>query len=232
MQTPPSHCDSTAVAWFREALTHIETNEGLVLAAVAIARHQIRNAQADETRQQLSDLTDRVRSRVHSGSSTALLANLHHILFDEFGFHGNRSEYYRAGNSYLPVVLETKAGIPITLSLVYKLVAERLGLEVSGLNCPGHFMVRVATEDDRFIIDPFYNGQMLTEEEAYQRLRALIGPTLQYDANLFSVATHTDWIARMLRNLQSVFSFQNNRNDLRAMTELEQLLIGSPPNNS
>ena len=63
----------------------------------------------------------------------AVLAHLHEVLFDEEGFAGNVDDYYNVANSYLPVVLETRRGIPISLTLLYKLVAERLGLPVQGV---------------------------------------------------------------------------------------------------
>ena len=63
------------------------------------------------------------------------------MLFEVFGLRGNAEDYYNPANSYLCDVLATRRGLPITLSLVYKLVAEGVGLEVHGVNAPGHFLV-------------------------------------------------------------------------------------------
>ena len=49
-------------------------------------------------------------------------------------------------NSYLPAVLRTKRGLPITLVLIYKCVAEGVGLVVRGINSPGHFLAAVKTD--------------------------------------------------------------------------------------
>ena len=66
--------------------------------------------------------------RVRGNQQQALLAHLHQFLFEEQGFAGNSNDYYNPFNSYLPALLQTKLGLPISLSLIYKLVAERLGL--------------------------------------------------------------------------------------------------------
>ncbi len=67
---------------------------------------------------------------------------LNEYLFDELGFTGNRDKYEDPRNSCLNEVLERRTGIPLTLSIVYMEVARRAGLQVDGINFPGHFLVR------------------------------------------------------------------------------------------
>ena len=59
-------------------------------------------------------------------------------------FGGDGAVYSSPLNSYLPAVLETRRGIPITLALIYKAVAERVGLEVDGINLPGPMVTGAA----------------------------------------------------------------------------------------
>ena len=68
---------------------------------------------------------------------------LHHVLYADLGFHGNQHEYYISSNSFIHMVLRKRTGIPISLSIVYMAVAARLGIEVQGVNSPGHFLLRV-----------------------------------------------------------------------------------------
>ena len=68
------------------------------------------------------------------------------VLFEEEGFAGNLERYYNALNSYLPVVLNARRGLPIVLGLIYKAVGESAGLLVEGINAPGHFLVRIETD--------------------------------------------------------------------------------------
>jgi regulator of sirC expression with transglutaminase-like and TPR domain len=53
------------------------------------------------------------------------------------------NDYYDARNSYLPDVLRTRRGIPITLALLYIELAAQVGLQAAGISFPGHFLVKL-----------------------------------------------------------------------------------------
>ena len=77
------------------------------------------------------------------------------------GLAGNSHDYYHPRNCFLPWVMEFRAGLPITLSLIYMLVGMRLHLPVEGIGVPGHFLARL----DGVIFDPYYRGRILSEGE-------------------------------------------------------------------
>jgi regulator of sirC expression with transglutaminase-like and TPR domain len=97
---------------------------------------------------------------------------LNRVLFHEWGFHGNVEHYTDPRNSFLDQVLERRAGIPISLSIVYLLVAERAGLELEPVGLPGHFLVGCFTDDLPFFIDPFERGLFRDAREVIDLLRA------------------------------------------------------------
>jgi regulator of sirC expression with transglutaminase-like and TPR domain len=227
MPSPPKYCRQVAYDHFQSQLADLDRTEALVTAAVAISQHAMLDASADDVRAILDQFANDVRSRVKSSEPTAVLANLHQLMFEELRFQGDSTNYYHARNSYLPVVLQSRRGIPITLTLVYKAVAERLGLKVNGLNSPAHFLAEVIAGNDRMIIDPFRGGTMLTRDEARGYIEQLVRQPIPNSAQMFPVATHQAWLARILRNLQNVFSMQQNERDMKAMWELEQLLTES-----
>jgi len=82
-------------------------------------------------------------------------------LGDDLGLRGNEEDYYAPENSLLQRVVQTRLGIPISLCMVYILVGQRAGLEISGVNLPGHFLAR---HEDVFF-DPFHGGRRVTLEE-------------------------------------------------------------------
>ena len=96
---------------------------------------------------------------------------LSRVLFHEFGLHGNADNYTDPLNSYLDQVLSRRKGIPISLSIVYLLVAERIGLQLEPVALPGHFMVGCYEESVPFFIDSFNAGAFLTAGEAFRLLR-------------------------------------------------------------
>ena len=96
---------------------------------------------------------------------------LNRVLFHEFGLHGNADNYTDPRNSYLDQVLARRKGIPISLSIVYLLVAERVGLQLEAVALPGHFMVGCYEENVPFFVDPFNAGVFLSAGEVFMFLR-------------------------------------------------------------
>jgi regulator of sirC expression with transglutaminase-like and TPR domain len=174
----------------------------------------------------LQGYADKIRSRVRGGQPQAVLAHLHEFLFEQKKLRGNTDDYYNPSNSYLPAVLETKQGLPITLSLIYKLVAERLGLRCWGVGLPGHFLVAVqdAGPGSAALIDPFTAGRVLSSDEAHDRMKEMFGPDVEWSEELLRPASNRHWLTRMLQNLLNVFGSAGNFNDVAAVLEMEMLL--------
>ena len=97
-----------------------------------------------------------------------VLDALNYVMFEEKGFRGNTTNYYNPNNSFIDKVLETRQGIPITLCILYSLIAERLGIILDPINFPRHFLLRWKTPNDQydcFYIDAFQKGKRLSEAE-------------------------------------------------------------------
>lgn len=90
---------------------------------------------------------------------------INRVLFHELGFRGNADDYENPDNSFLNRVLETRRGIPITLSILYLLVAERLGAELDPIAYPGHFLVGSFEDELPFYIDTFRRGKFISPNE-------------------------------------------------------------------
>ncbi len=97
---------------------------------------------------------------------------LNRVLFHEWGFHGNVENYTDPRNSFIDQVLERRTGIPLSLSVVYLLVAGRLDLELEPVGLPGHFIVGCFTDELPFFIDPFDRGVFRDADEIFELLRA------------------------------------------------------------
>jgi regulator of sirC expression with transglutaminase-like and TPR domain len=145
-------------------------------------------------------------------------------LFVEQGFIGNTLNYHDPLNSYLPAVLDSTRGLPITLSLIYKIVGERAGLTIRGVGLPGHFCAGVEMPEGLCIIDTFYSGRVLNEEEALERMQDTYGPDVTWHDDLLKPVTHRHWLTRMMQNLLHTFSEKDRLHDVAAMLEMELIL--------
>jgi len=96
---------------------------------------------------------------------------LNRVLFQELGLRGNREHYTDPRNSFIDQVLSRHIGIPVSLSIIYLLVAQRMGLELEPVGVPGHFFVGCYEPEGPFYIDPFNEGRFLTPDDVFAELR-------------------------------------------------------------
>lgn len=230
----PLHCRLDAFTALRDQLPGLGSTDGLVRAAAAVAMHELDEADLIGVETTLDGLAEQVRERVMGTDPRALLAHAHQVLFEEARFRGNRGDYDEPCNSYLPSVLKTRLGLPITLVLIYKAVLERLGVPVVGINSPGHFLAGVdpkavgalGSNDSLAFIDPFHGGKLLTRGDALNRIvhAADSDLLLDPDSDLLPVATHKQWLTRIIVNLHNGFERSGQHDDRHAMAEMIQLV--------
>ena len=131
---------------------------------------------------------------------------LNRVLFHEHGLRGNADNYADPLNSFLDQVLIRRKGIPISLSIVYLLVAERVGLQLEPVGLPGHFMVGCYEESAPFFIDPFNAGLLLSAEEVFDLLKET-----DVDASIIDLAPTPvrEVLSRCCRNLVNHYTAIN-----------------------
>ncbi len=221
----PLHCRPQAYELVVSQVSCIDSVEGLFRAALGVSMHALDDVDPEKYLLKMAALADRVSRRVPSGQPSALIAHLHQVLFDEEGYAGNTEDYYSPLNSYLPTVIENRRGIPVTLTLVYRMVAHRLGIDVQGLNTPGHFLARVELGDESMIVDPYFAGQILTLDEACERIHQACGVRVSAPEDFFHPITNLGWLSRIIANLQAIFRGMQRETDLAAMNELQALIM-------
>jgi regulator of sirC expression with transglutaminase-like and TPR domain len=222
--TLPLCCTPRAFRLLTSQLTSVESSDALLHGAVAISMLQMENVDPMRIDAMLQRYVDTIRARVRGPQPQALLAHMHQFLFEEQGFIGNTEDYYNPANSYLPAVLETRQGLPITLSLIYKIVAERLGFRCWGVALPGHFIVGLKLGEDDLLVDPFSGGQLLTADETRHRLTDVFGPEIDWSDDFLQPVSNRHWLTRILQNLLHVFGSGSHYADVAAVLEMEMLL--------
>jgi len=208
----------------------------LAQAALVIARIEYPRLDTGPYLSRLDAMGDTAKRRIEQrvresgdGSVLARVATLNSYLFDEEKFVGNREKYEDPRNSCLNEVLERRTGIPITLSLLYIEVARRAGIQVDGVNFPGHFLVRCPEAGSAaagIIIDPFHGGALLSEHDCRVLLQRHVGSEVAFDTSLLDPATRPQIIVRMLLNLKRIYVHMRSFPQAREVTEM--LLALSP----
>ena len=200
----------------------------LARIALEIATDAYPSLDPDAYLARVDALAERVRDRCADlGRLRQVLGQINWVLFVEEGFRGNAEDYYDPRNSYLNEVLDRKTGIPISLSVLYWRVAERVGLEMAGVNLPLHFMLRVGQGAGTIYVDPFDGGTLLDHAGCEQRVAARLGHETTLSDEQLAPCPRAVVVRRILRNLKAIY-LQND--DYAAAVPVLRRLAALAPN--
>jgi len=154
---------------------------------------------------------------------------LNHILFDVHGFTKNTKDFYNPRNSFINQVLETKKGNPISLSAVYSIIAQRLGLPIYGVNLPKNFILAYKdeliggetfdeiTDNILFYINPYNRGTVLGRKEIDNFLK---DQNLEAKKSYYLPCSNPQIIVRMLHNLINAYNKSGYREKVEQFEEV------------
>jgi hypothetical protein len=86
------------------------------------------------------------------------------LLVGRYGYDGDRLNYDDPQNADFMAVIDRRRGLPVALGILYIHAARAAGFEATGLNTPGHFLLRIAARSGEALIDPFNGGAALERE--------------------------------------------------------------------
>lgn len=175
-------------------------------AAFLLARFGYPHLDVTPYRQELDRLANHVAQLIKGLSPdrepARILRYMNQIIFEQEGFSGNIEDYYDPDNSFLNCVLERRTGIPITLSIIYLVLARRLRLPIRGINLPIHFICEYHAPPRSLYFDPFHKGRTLTRADCVMLLQQA---RLPFQESCLDPARPRDIIARMIRNLLFIY---------------------------
>jgi regulator of sirC expression with transglutaminase-like and TPR domain len=186
--------------------------DNLLKGTLLVARYQYPDLDEKKVLRQIEQIKQDVWLELNN-NLTALekVRVLNHILFEVHGFSGNTSNYHAPQNSYLNNVLESKKGNPISLSILYLIIAQDLNIPIYGVNLPEHFVLAYVDEDNffqtygedgkgkvLFYINPFSKGAVFSSKEIDAFLKQL---KLPLEENYYEPCENSEIIRRVFRNL-------------------------------
>ncbi|MDA0710719.1 MAG: transglutaminase-like domain-containing protein [bacterium] len=146
-----------------------------------------------------------------------VIRTLNHYLFESQKFRAPLT--YDADDTYINRVLDRKRGWPITLSVVYLLLGQRIDLPLVGIAMPKHYLVKYrAPGGQEIYIDAYHHGQVLTPNECAE----LIGTKLTDD--LLPEATNRFTLFRMMNNLKHTYLNEGDGTSADRLSHLINIL--------
>lgn len=177
----------------------------LAVAALEIARDAQPGLEFAPT---LDWIEDRSRELVMpiamATTERGVLEALSHGLAEVHGLRGDDAVCCGPESSYLNRVVETRRGLPITLSILYSAIARRSGIELTGVCAPMHFLLRYESIDGPLFVDAYNGGRVLEPAECTEWLSDLSGLAPRCVASTLVPADPRAIVVRVLNNLKSL----------------------------
>ena len=168
----------------------------------------------------LDNIAEKIKSDISSSeNSTTAFKRLHSFLSNAMGFRVNEENYYDPDNNYLNRVIEMRRGTPLSLSILFLILARRLKIPAFGIGLPGHFVVGLGRPS--LFWDPILNK---TLDVSGMRKR-LAQNGFSYDPNALRPVSHSHILMRLLRNLMAVYQNAGLNLNSERLGELAQILL-------
>lgn len=159
-------------------------------------------------------------------SLDARIAVLNAVLVERYGYRGDSESYEDMANANLMKVIDRRRGLPVALGILYLHGARAQGWPISGLNFPGHFLLRLDLGAERQIIDPFNGGQPRDAAAMRQLLKAVAGPTAELRPEHTAPVGCRDVLLRLQNNIK-LRRVQEERS-VEALAVIESMLMIAP----
>lgn len=211
----------------------ILNSDDLLYGAYLVSKYQYPGLKYEDINKQITKIRMDVWLELND-HLTALekVRMINHIMFNVHKFSRNTSNFLSAQNSLICDVLDTHKGNPISLSIIYSVVAQRLGLPVFGVNLPKNFILAYMDETSDlvrtdegidgavlFYINPINKGTVLGKKEIEFFIRQ---QKLDLKVSYFLPCNNREIIQRMLNNLVAAYESAGQK---AKVVEIEELLM-------
>lgn len=209
-------------------------HKDLLQGALIIARYQYPNLDEQTVHQKVQEIRKDIWLEI-SNRQTAYekVRVFNKIFYGKYNFTGNSKDYHSPLNSFINTVIETRKGNPLSLCLLYSIIAQSLDLPIYGVNLPNHFVLTYLDENNintivnadnkygnLFYINAFSKGGIFDDTEIKQFLKGLNKPELR---EYFEPCSNSAIITRMLTNLIASFQQAGSAEKVRELEELRSL---------
>lgn len=146
------------------------------------------------------------------------------VIADRNGYQGDAENYDAMANADLMEVIDRKRGLPVALGMLYIHAARQCGIAVTGIDFPGHFLLRVQVNGKRKMIDPFHGAITLGPAELRELLKSFSGLDAELSPQHYKPSSDVDILLRLQNNIK-VRALRAGEIDLATRVVEHSLLI-------
>ena len=138
----------------------------LLEAAIACAIHEDPSRDPQCARDLGAAAVARLTHRLNNESAEEALAE---TMAGDLRLAGDLLTYEDPDNADILAVAERRKGLAVALGVYYLHAAQICGLTVQGVDFPGHFLLRIETDEGPLALDPFSEGRVVLPSELTRR---------------------------------------------------------------
>lgn len=160
---------------------------------------------------------------------------LNKVFFQSEGYKGDEQDFHSSTNSVLTDVIALRKGNPLSLSVLYSIVSQRLEIPIYGVNLPGHFVVAYTAQNHffqvhqsckhtgevLFYISPYHSGRFFDEEEMMVFLKKM---KIEPQPSHYLPCSNSTIINRMLSNLAYAYKKSGKLQKSEEIKKIQLLL--------
>ncbi len=138
----------------------------LLEAAIACAVHEQPARDPGPVREMAALAVERLSERLKRESPEEAIAE---AMAGDMGLTGDLFTPEDPDNTDAIAVAGRRRGLAVTVGLFYLHAGRRCGLTLRGVDFPGHFLLRIETEEGPLALDPFSEGRVVLPSELTRR---------------------------------------------------------------
>jgi regulator of sirC expression with transglutaminase-like and TPR domain len=223
------HVKSNLQAWVNSA------DKDLLKGAIIVAKYQYPGLDEAKIQEMIQVIRRDIWLELNDHQTAFEQVKIFNRIF--FGIHhfrGDNKHFHSPVNSYINAVLDSKKGNPLSLCLIYSIIAQSLDLPIYGVNLPNHFVLAYMDAKHSsfainqqneygvlFYINAFSKGSIFDTNEIKEFLNGL---SLAHKREYFEPCSNTAVIKRMLTNLIAAFQQVGNAEKVSELKTLRDLV--------
>lgn len=209
----------------------VDGGNDLLEGALIVAKYEFPDLDEDQIRQEFGRFRTDIWIELND-NLTALekVRVMNHIIFDVHGFKGNAKNLTSPENSFINKVLDNRKGNPLSMGLIYCILAKDLHLPIFGVNLPEHFILAYLDENGSisngeavlFYINAYNRGSVFNRPEVYRFLSSL---NVEPKEHHILPCDNIKMVNRLVNNLMMSYDKAGDATRVDEMRELQQAFL-------
>lgn len=210
-----------------ELKSWIASPKNLLEGWLIISRYQYPELKINSFEEELNKIAEEAKISIKKyDSDLEKISTLNYILFNKYGYRGNMRNFHSPENSFINDVIENKKGNPLSLSIIYIYICQKIGLPICGVNMPKHFIVGFESDNHfdidsiKFYINPFSRGTILNRQDLEKFLKR---EKIKESSKYFSPCSNKEILKRLINNLLHSYTYRSKKEKAEDMVTFLQL---------